>query len=74
METALAAAHLAMSGVLERHADLTICLAHAGGRVEFGSDWPFSMGLPEPHKQLADVDVSLPRRIFQDNFKVLGLQ
>lgn len=47
---------------------------HGQGRVEFGSDWPFSMGLPEPHKQLADVDVSLARRIFQDNFKVLGLQ
>ena len=31
METALAAAHLAMSGVLERHPDMTICLAHGGG-------------------------------------------
>jgi len=129
METALAAAHLAMSGVLERHPDMTICLAHGGGaaaavagrlergqitgrpgadtgaerprrafrrfcvdciahdvealelaaathgqdRVLFGSDWPFSMGLPEPHKQLADVDASLRRRIFQGNPKALGL-
>jgi aminocarboxymuconate-semialdehyde decarboxylase len=129
METALAAAHLAMSGVLERHPDMMICLAHGGGaaaavagrlergqitgrpgadtgaerprlalkrfcvdciahdadalrlaaamhgqeRVLFGSDWPFSMGLPEPHEQLADVDVSLRRRIFQDNPKTLGL-
>ena len=107
VETALAAAHLAMSGVLERHPDMTVCLAHAGGasaavagrlergqspagraptparksraspssvsastaspttpmrlelaaamhgqdRILFGSDWPFSMGLPDPHEQ-----------------------
>jgi aminocarboxymuconate-semialdehyde decarboxylase len=129
METALAAAHLAMSGALERHPDMTVCLAHGGGaaaavagrlergqitgrpgadtgaerprlafkrfcvdciahdadalrlaaamhgqeRVLFGSDWPFSMGLPDPHKQLADTDASLRRRIFQDNPKALGL-
>lgn len=30
-ETALAAAHLAMSGVLERHPDIQFCLAHGGG-------------------------------------------
>ena len=129
METALAAAHLAMSGVLERHPGMTICLAHAGGaaaavagrlergqvtgrpgadtgaekprlafkrfcidciahdpdalklaaamhgeeRVLFGSDWPFGMGLPEPHKQLADTDPALRRKIFADNAKGLGL-
>jgi aminocarboxymuconate-semialdehyde decarboxylase len=129
METALAAAHLAMSGVLERHPDMTVCLAHGGGaaaavagrlergqitgrpgadtgaerprlafkrfcidciahdadalklaaamhgqeRVLFGSDWPFSMGLPDPHQQLVDIDVSLRRSIFQDNPKGLGL-
>jgi aminocarboxymuconate-semialdehyde decarboxylase len=123
VETALAAAHLAMSGILERHPDMTVCLAHAGGasaaiagrlergqvtgrpgadtgaqkprlafkrfcidciahdagalqaaaamhgteHVLFGSDWPFSMGLPEPHKQLADVDPGLRRAIFEDN-------
>lgn len=123
VETALAAAHLAMSGILERHADMTVCLAHAGGasaavagrlergqvtgrpgadigaekprvafkrfcidciahdadaltlaaathgqdHVLFGSDWPFSMGLPEPHKQLAETDAGLRRLIFQDN-------
>ena len=123
VETALAAAQLAMSGVLERHPDMTVCLAHAGGasaaiagRLErgqvtgrpgadtgaqkprlafkrfcvdciahdadalglaaamhgrehilFGSDWPFSMGLPDPHKQLADTDPGLRRLIFQDN-------
>ena len=129
METALAAAHLAMSGILERHPDMTICLAHGGGaaaavagRLErgqvtgrpgadtgaqkprlafkrfcvdciahdadalklaaamhgaehilFGSDWPFSMGLPEPHRQLAEIDASLRRRIFSENPKALGL-
>ena len=129
METALAAAHLAMSGVLERHPGMTICLAHGGGaaaavagrlergqvtgrpgadtgaekprlafkrfcvdciahdadalklaaamhgeeRVLFGSDWPFGMGLPEPHKQLADTDTALRRKIFSDNPKALGL-
>ena len=123
VETALAAAHLAMSGILERHPDMTVCLAHAGGasaavagrlergqvtgrpgadtgaekprlafkrfcidciahdagalqaaaamhgqeHVLFGSDWPFSMGLPDPHKQLADTDSGLRRLIFQDN-------
>jgi aminocarboxymuconate-semialdehyde decarboxylase len=129
METALAAAHLAMSGVLERHPRMTVCLAHGGGaaaavagrlergqvtqrpgadtgaekprisfrrfcvdcithdadtlslaaarhgedHVLFGSDWPFSMGLPEPHRQLADVDPVLRHRIFRDNPKALGL-
>ena len=46
---------------------------HGQERVLFGSDWPFSMGLPDPHKQLADTDASLRRRIFQDNPKALGL-
>ncbi|MBV8188279.1 MAG: amidohydrolase family protein [Alphaproteobacteria bacterium] len=129
METALAAAHLAMSGVLERHPNMTVCLAHGGGaaaaiagrlergqvtgrpgadtgaekprisfrrfcvdcithdaatlalaaarhgedHVVFGSDWPFSMGLPEPHRQLADLDPKLRQRIFQHNAKALGL-
>ncbi len=123
VETALAAAHLAMSGILERHPDMTVCLAHAGGasaavagrlergqvtgrpgadtgaekprlafkrfcidciahdagalqaaaamhgreRVLFGSDWPFSMGMPDPHKQLAETEIGLRRLIFQDN-------
>jgi aminocarboxymuconate-semialdehyde decarboxylase len=30
-ETAIAAAHLAMSGVLEQHPGITFCLAHGGG-------------------------------------------
>lgn len=31
VETAIAAAHLAMSGVLDRYPDITMCLAHGGG-------------------------------------------
>ncbi len=123
LETALAAAHLAMSGVLERHPHITFCLAHAGGataaaagRLErgqitrrpgaylggegvrqglgrfcvdciahdaaalqlaavvhgsehilFGSDWPFEMGLFEPHRQLAGVDAELLQGIMVEN-------
>jgi aminocarboxymuconate-semialdehyde decarboxylase len=122
-ETALAAAHLVMSDKVERHPDITFCLAHGGGataavagrlqrgqstgrsgvttegdrvrqglrrfcvdcithdaaalqlaatihgpdRVLFGSDWPFVMGLPDPHKQLFDVDPKLLQSIFVDN-------
>jgi aminocarboxymuconate-semialdehyde decarboxylase len=32
-ETAIAAAHLAMSGIVERHARITFCLAHGGGTL-----------------------------------------
>jgi aminocarboxymuconate-semialdehyde decarboxylase len=46
---------------------------HGEDHVLFGSDWPFSMGLPEPHKQLLDVDPSLRRQIFQANPKALAL-
>ncbi len=122
-ETAIAASHLLLSGVLERHSRLKLCLAHAGGttaaiagrlergfrtsrpgldtaltsprqllkricvdciahdpqalalavevhgagNVVFGSDWPFPMGLPKPHEQLAVVEPGLRRRIFADN-------
>jgi aminocarboxymuconate-semialdehyde decarboxylase len=55
------------------------CIAHDGhaltlaaqvfgeDRVVFGSDWPFPMGLPQPHRQLADLDPKLRQRIFCDN-------
>jgi aminocarboxymuconate-semialdehyde decarboxylase len=46
---------------------------HGQERVLFGSDWPFSMSLPDPYEQLADTDASLHRRIFQDNPTALGL-
>ena len=122
-ETAIAAAHLVVGGVIDRYPKLRICLAHGGGtsaaiagrlergrvtgRIEpngantdlrkkfrsfcvdcvvhdaaalklaaevhgaenvlFGSDWPYPMGLPEPHAQLADLDATLRGRIFCDN-------
>lgn len=37
------------------------------GQVLFGSDWPFPMGLPEPHEQLAGLSAARRRRIFCDN-------
>lgn len=122
-ETAIAAAHLAMSGVLEQHSGITFCLAHGGGsfaavagrlqrgqdtdregtylggekvrtalrrfcvdcithdagalafvadtfgpgRVLFGSDWPFDMGLTDPQAQLRDVAPELREAIAQAN-------
>ena len=36
-------------------------------RVLFGSDWPFPMGIPEPHVQLAGTDAALLRRVLQVN-------
>ncbi len=35
--------------------------------VVFGSDWPFPMGLPDPHAQLADAAPDLRARILRDN-------
>jgi aminocarboxymuconate-semialdehyde decarboxylase len=32
-------------------------------RILFGSDWPFSMGLPDPAAQLADVRADLRAKI-----------
>jgi aminocarboxymuconate-semialdehyde decarboxylase len=122
-ETAIAASHLVFAAVLQRHPDLTVCLAHAGGttaalagrwqrghatarpgldpsieapnlalrrfcvdciahdedalqlaaqvfgddRIVFGSDWPFPMGLPQPHRQLGDLPSGFRQRIFCDN-------
>jgi aminocarboxymuconate-semialdehyde decarboxylase len=122
-ETAVAAAHLVLSGIIERHPRMLVCLAHGGGtalalagrwqrghaterpgldrtlespratlrrlavdcilhdattvsfaaeiygpdKILFGSDWPFPMGLPEPHQQMAEVGAALRRRVFQDN-------
>lgn len=36
-------------------------------QILFGSDWPFPMGLPEPHAQMADIDAARRQRIFRDN-------
>jgi aminocarboxymuconate-semialdehyde decarboxylase len=37
------------------------------GNVVFGSDWPFPMGLIEPHAQMASLDPARRKRIFCDN-------
>lgn len=123
VETAIAAAHLAMSGILERYEGITVCLAHGGGataaaagrmargqdtgregaylggkgvrqalqrlcvdcithdvpslqlvastfgagRVLFGSDWPFDMGLKEPAMALAGTPAELLERLTAAN-------
>jgi aminocarboxymuconate-semialdehyde decarboxylase len=36
-------------------------------RVLFGSDWPFPMGLLQPHEQLAQTDPSVKKAMFCDN-------
>ena len=36
-------------------------------QIMFGSDWPFPMGLPEPHAQMAPLDAARRKRIFCDN-------
>ncbi|HYF19129.1 MAG TPA: amidohydrolase family protein [Ramlibacter sp.] len=40
-------------------------------RILFGSDWPFGMGLPEPHGALADTPAALRQRIFEANPRAL---
>jgi len=40
---------------------------HGEEHVLFGSDWPFSMGLGEPHAQLADTAPDLRQKIFSAN-------
>lgn len=35
--------------------------------VLFGSDWPFPMGLPDPHAQMAALDPARRKRIYCDN-------
>jgi aminocarboxymuconate-semialdehyde decarboxylase len=39
--------------------------------VYFGSDWPFPMGLMEPHVQLATLNDGFRKRLFSDNPKQL---
>jgi aminocarboxymuconate-semialdehyde decarboxylase len=36
-------------------------------QIMFGSDWPFPMGIIEPHRQLASLDAARRKRIFCDN-------
>jgi aminocarboxymuconate-semialdehyde decarboxylase len=36
-------------------------------QIVFGSDWPFPMGVVEPHEQMAAIDPTRRKRIFCDN-------
>lgn len=38
-----------------------------GEHLVFGSDWPFPMGLPQPHAQLSDADPDLLQGVLRDN-------
>jgi aminocarboxymuconate-semialdehyde decarboxylase len=52
------------------HSEAAIALAEdtfGEEAVLFGSDWPFPMGLPEPHAQMADFAPQRRRRLFCDN-------
>ena len=42
-------------------------------RILFGSDWPFPMGLPKPHEQLAALDAEFLRQVLETNARrILG--
>lgn len=52
------------------HSEAAATLAEAtvgSGNVVFGSDWPFPMGLIEPHRQLQDYAPDRRRRYLADN-------
>jgi aminocarboxymuconate-semialdehyde decarboxylase len=52
------------------HSEAAAALAEAtvgGANVLFGSDWPFPMGLIEPHRQLQGYAADQRRRYFADN-------
>ncbi len=122
-ETAIAASHLALSGVFKRFHDIRFCLAHGGGttaavagrltrgletarpgldvqiesplkgfrhvcvdcivhdsaaldlaervhgedNILFGSDWPFPIGMKEPHTQLASLTKEARHTKYQEN-------
>jgi aminocarboxymuconate-semialdehyde decarboxylase len=59
--------------VHDRDALKLACEVHGAEHVLFGSDWPFAMGMPEPHAQLAGIDGALRQRIFDGNARALGL-
>jgi hypothetical protein len=60
--------HFYVDGITHDAAALQlVATTHGADRVLFGSDWPFVMGLSDPHRQLAGVDPRLLQRIFVDN-------
>ncbi len=38
------------------------------GHLMFGSDWPFTMGISDPHKYLAGLNAGLAKRLRQADF------
>ena len=43
-------------------------------RIVFGSDWPFPMGVLEPHQHISSLPAPLRRKIFWDNPNALWSQ
>jgi aminocarboxymuconate-semialdehyde decarboxylase len=60
--------HICVDCIVHDEATLEL-VEHVVGspNVVFGSDWPFPMGLVEPHAQMAQVDLQRRHRIFCDN-------
>jgi aminocarboxymuconate-semialdehyde decarboxylase len=68
METTIAAAHLVLSGVLERHPGLRVLLAHGGGalpalRGRLRHGWSFQ---PQAHARLTESPEASLRRLYYD--------
>ena len=52
---------------------LAICEEVFGsGNIVFGSDWPFPMGLLDPHRQLAHLDADQRAAVLRDNAAALA--
>jgi aminocarboxymuconate-semialdehyde decarboxylase len=68
METTLAAAHLVLSGVLERHPDLRVLLAHGGGAItalrgRLRHGWSFQ---PQTRSKLTKSPEASLKRLYYD--------
>lgn len=60
--------HLCVDCIMHDPAALELAATVFGaGNILFGSDWPFPMGLPNPHEQLAGVTAELRRGILSEN-------
>jgi aminocarboxymuconate-semialdehyde decarboxylase len=68
METTIAAAHLVLSGVLERHPDLRVLLAHGGGAItalrgRLRHGWSFQ---PQTRSKLTESPEASLKRLYYD--------
>jgi aminocarboxymuconate-semialdehyde decarboxylase len=60
--------HICVDCIMHDEAALQLSESVFGAsNVVFGSDWPFPMGLVEPHQQMAGIDAQSRQRIFCDN-------